>query len=197
MAGAVARRLDAGFFARSALDGARDLIGCVFLLDGVGGRIVETEAYREHDPCCHAFRGRTPRNSTLFGPPGFLYVYFVYGIHFCCTIVCEPEGAAAGVLLRALEPLQGLERMAARRGTSDPRLLCSGPGRLAQALGVGREHDGLTVQEGSASVYPREGAKPRVLATPRIGVGGDERPWRFVDADSRFLSRPLPRALRS
>ncbi|MEI6727894.1 MAG: DNA-3-methyladenine glycosylase, partial [Actinomycetes bacterium] len=120
--GAPARRpLLQSFFARSALDVARDLIGCTFLFDGVGGRIVETEAYRQDDPCCHAYNGRTARNAVLFGPPGHLYVYFTYGMHFCGNVACEDEGVGAGVLLRALEPERGLEQMAARRGVSEPR----------------------------------------------------------------------------
>lgn len=185
------------FFARNALEVARDLIGCTFLFDGVGGRIVETEAYRQDDPCCHAFIGRTARNAVLFGPPGHLYVYFTYGMHFCANVACEDEGFGAGVLLRALEPERGLEAMLARRGVPEPRLLCSGPARLAQALGIDRRHGGLAVWEPPLSVLPRRAGQPapRTLATPRIGVrGADPRPWRFVDADSRYLSRRLEQA---
>ncbi len=210
--------LPQSFFARSALAVARDLIGCTFLCAGVGGRIVETEAYREDDPCCHGYNGKTARNAVLFGPPGHLYVYFTYGMHFCANVVCENEDAAAGVLLRALEPEHGLELMAARRRVDDPRLLASGPARLAQALGVGREQNGLPVWEPPLAILPaaatagadpsaarrdRTGvplrvdppaASPRVVTTARIGVrGGDQKPWRFVDADSRLLSRPLSR----
>ena len=184
------------FFARSALEVARDLIGCTFTVAGVGGRLVETEAYRQDDPCCHGYNGKTARNAVLFGPPGHLYVYFTYGMHFCGNVACEEEGAGAGVLLRALEPHSGLEVMAARRGMSEPRLLCSGPARLAQALGIGREHNGLPVwREPLAILAPLPGSPaPRVATTARIGVrGGDQKPWRFVDAGSRFLSRTLAR----
>ena len=137
--------LSQSFFARSALDVARDLIGCTFLFRGAGGRIVETEAYRQDDPCCHGYRGKTARNAVLFGPPGHLYVYFTYGMHFCANVACEPEGTGAGVLLRALVPEYGVGEMVARRGVEEPRLLCSGPARLAQALAIGREQNGLPV----------------------------------------------------
>jgi DNA-3-methyladenine glycosylase len=185
-----------GFFARSALEVARDLIGCGFLFDGVGGRIVETEAYRQDDPCCHGYRGMTARNAVLFGPPGHLYVYFTYGMHYCSNIACEEQGVGAGVLLRALEPEAGIERMIERRGISEPRLLCSGPARLAQALGMAREQNGLPVWRAPLAIFgrPEGGPSPALVTTPRIGVrGGDQKPWRFVDAESRFLSRPLPR----
>ena len=195
------------FFARSALEVARDLIGCTFLIGGAGGRIVETEAYRQDDPCCHGYRGKTERNAVLFGPPGHLYVYFTYGMHFCANVVSEEEGAAAGVLLRALEPEYGVDDMVIRRGPLEPRLLASGPARLAQALGIGRAQNGLPVWEPPLAILPRGAAAPgaaappgapvpapRLVTTARIGVrGGDQKPWRFVDADSRFLSRPLTR----
>ena len=187
--------LPQSFFARDALEVARALIGCTFLFGGAGGRIVETEAYRQDDPCCHGYRGRTERNAVLFGPPGHLYVYFTYGMHFCANVASEEEDVAAGVLLRALEPRAGVEGMVARRGLSEPRLLASGPARLAQALGIGREQNGLPVWEPPLAILPRE-ATPRVVTTARIGVrGGDQKPWRFVDADSRLLSRPLSRTL--
>lgn len=184
------------FFARSALQVARDLIGCTFLFRGAGGRIVETEAYRQDDPCCHGYRGRTDRNAVLFGPPGHLYVYFTYGMHFCANVASETEGVAAGVLLRALEPERGVEGMVALRGMLEPRLLASGPARLAQALGIGRDHNGLPVWKPPLAILPRDPAvpEPLVLTTARIGVrGADQKPWRFVDADSRFLSRALSR----
>jgi DNA-3-methyladenine glycosylase len=189
---------DQSFFDRSALDVARDLIGCVFLFRGAGGRIVETEAYRQDDPCCHAYRGKTARNAVLFGPPGHLYVYFTYGMHFCANVACEPEGTGAGVLLRALAPQFGPGEMAARRRVEDPRLLCSGPARLAQALGIAREQNGLPVWEPPLAILPPNGGAGevslRIVTTPRVGVrGGDQKPWRFVDADSHFLSRPVPR----
>lgn len=187
--------LSQSFHARHALEVARDLIGCTFLFHGVGGRIVETEAYRRDDPCCHAYRGKTARNAALFGPPGHLYVYFTYGMHFCANVVAEEDGIAAGVLLRALEPEYGLERMIERRGVQAPRLLASGPGRLAQALGIDRTHNGLPSWRPPLAILPRPDGRPapEVVTTARIGVGDDQRPWRFVDADSRFLSRSLTR----
>ena len=197
--------LPQAFFARSALEVARDLIGCTFLFRGAGGRIVETEAYRQDDPCCHGYRGKTTRNAVLFGPPGHLYVYFTYGMHFCGNVACEPEGTGAGVLLRALVPEFGVGEMVARRGVAEPRLLCSGPARLTQALGIGREQNGQPVWAPPLAILPRGGrggepraASSRIVTTPRIGVrGADQKLWRFVDAESPFLSRPLPRAVRS
>jgi DNA-3-methyladenine glycosylase len=184
------------FFARSALEVARDLIGGTFLFGSAGGRIVETEAYRQDDPCCHGHRGKTDRNAVLFGPPGHLYVYFTYGMHFCANIASEDEGVAAGVLLRALEPDYGVEDMVARRGMLEPRLLASGPARLAQALGIGRAQNGLPVWQPPLAVLPRPAGAPdpEVVTTARIGVrDGDQKPWRFVDAGSHHLSRPLSR----
>lgn len=207
--------LPPAFFARSALDVAHDLIGCTFLFAGAGGRIVETEAYTGDDPSSHAFRGKTARNAVMFGPPGHLYVYFVYGMHFCANISCEAEGVGAAVLLRALEPLTGLDEMAARRGTTDSRLLCSGPARLAQALGITLSANGLPVcaggacsilPSGPAAGEPASGAPrtpdvqllaqadtlvPAVLTAPRIGVRDDGRAWRFLEAGSPFVSRPV------
>jgi DNA-3-methyladenine glycosylase len=196
--------LPPSFYDRPVLEVAADLIGCTFLCDGVGGRIVETEAYRGDDPCSHSCRGKTPRNAVMFGPPGHLYVYFTYGMHFCSNIVCQGEGEGAAVLLRALEPEHGLERMIERRGPVvcrgdgrvDAHLLCSGPARLTQALALGRAENGLPVSREPLVVRPRETPVPRIVTTPRIGVGGDPKPWRFIDADSRFLSRPPPRERR-
>jgi DNA-3-methyladenine glycosylase len=188
--------LDQSFFARNALDVARDLIGCSFFVEGIGGRIVETEAYRQHDPCCHAFNGKTARNAVLFGPPGRLYVYFTYGMHFCANTACEEDGVGAGVLLRALEPEAGLDVMAERRGVSQPRLLASGPARLAQALAIGRELNGRPVWERPLAILrrPSGAPAPEVVTTARIGVrDGDQKPWRFVDAHSAYLSRSLSR----
>ncbi len=188
--------LSQSFFARNALEVARELIGCSFFVDGAGGRIVETEAYRQDDPCCHAYNGRTPRNAVLFGPPGHLYVYFTYGMHFCANTACEEEGTGAGVLLRALEPEAGLDLMAERRGVDRQRLLASGPARLAQALGIGRALNGHPVWEPPLAILPRPAGAPvpDIVTTARIGVrGGDQRPWRFVDAGSVHLSRPLAR----
>ena len=161
----IRRRCRSAFFARSALEVARDLIGCTFLFGGAGGRIVETEAYRQDDPCCHGYRGRTARNAVLFGPPGHLYVYFTYGMHFCANVASEEEGVAAGVLLRALEPERGVEDMVARRGLLEPRLLASGPARLAQALGIGRAHNGLPVWEPPLAILPRARPPRRSLAS--------------------------------
>jgi DNA-3-methyladenine glycosylase len=189
-----AKRLPAAFYDRPVLGVARDLIGCTFVVRGVGGRIVETEAYAHDDPCCHGFRGRTARNAVMFGPPGHLYVYFTYGMHFCVNLVCEGEGVAAAVLLRALEPQAGVEQMVQRRGTADPKLLCSGPARLTQALAIGRAENGLPAWlRGDGAPASWSLGAPRLAATPRVGVGDDPSPWRFVDADSSLLSRRLPR----
>jgi DNA-3-methyladenine glycosylase len=196
--------LPPSFYDRPVLEVAPDLLGCTLLHDGVGGRIVEVEAYRQDDPCSHSFRGMTARTAVMFGPPGHLYVYFTYGMHYCCNVACEAEGTGAAVLLRALEPEHGLERIIERRGLTavpgdgqvDLRLLCAGPARLTQALGIARAQNGLPVFTAPLVVLPRRGPEPRVATTARIGVGGDPKPWRFVDADSRFLSRPLGRALR-
>jgi DNA-3-methyladenine glycosylase len=193
--------LPCAFFERPVLEVARDLLGCTLLCDGVGGRLVEVEAYRSDDPASHSYRGRTPRNAVMYGPPGRLYVYFTMGLHFCVNIVCGPEGQASAVLLRALEPAAGLELMRARRGFDDPRRLCSGPAKLTQALAITMADNGAPacVGDGRFAVLGRDGkeATPRGVATPRIGVGaGAETLWRFVDADSAFLSRPLPAALR-
>ena len=193
------RPLPAVFYDRPVVAVARDLVGCTFLFRGVGGRIVETEAYAHDDPCCHGFRGKTARNAVMFGPPGHLYVYFTYGMHFCVNIVCEAPGRAAAVLLRALEPQAGVELMGERRGRADAKLLCSGPARLTQALAIGRAENGLPAWRQPAVVLPRDAAPataggpsaPRIIATPRVGVGDDRAPWRFVDADSGFLSRRL------
>jgi DNA-3-methyladenine glycosylase len=194
--------LPAAFYDRPALKVARDLIGCTLLFHGVGGRIVETEAYASTDPCSHSFRGRTARNAVMFGPPGHLYVYFTYGMHFCCNLVCEAEGRGAAVLLRALEPARGVDLMAERRGGAPAKLLCSGPARLTQALAIGRDQNGLPAWREPLLVLPRVAGHavpepggfspaPRIVSTARIGVGDDRRPWRFVDAGSAFLSRRL------
>ena len=187
-------RLGRDFFARSVHDVAPELIGVTVLVDGIGGPIVEVEAYDHEDPAAHGFRGRTPRNESMFGPAGQAYVYRSYGVHWCLNLVCEGEGSAAAVLIRAVEPVHGLEKMRARRRLDDPRLLCAGPGRLCQALGVTRDHDGLALDEPPflllAATSPRD-----VVAAPRIGISvATERPWRFCAADSPFLSRPLPRS---
>ena len=193
-------RLDADFFDRSVHDVARELIGCELLVDGVGGVIVETESYERDDPACHAYVGLTPRTATLFGPPGRAYVYLSYGIHSMLNAVCEAEGTAAAVLIRALEPTRGVERMRRRRGRSEPRELCSGPGKLTVALGIGLDLNGRSLSGPPFEVQaPRaEWAGIEVATGPRIGITkAVDRPWRFCAAGSPFLSRPLPAAVRA
>jgi DNA-3-methyladenine glycosylase len=178
-------------FARSVHEVAPELIGATLIVDGVGGRIVEVEAYDREDPASHGHRGRTERNASMFGPAGHAYVYRSYGIHWCLNLVCEDEGVPSAVLVRALEPTQGLEEMRARRGVADLRLLASGPGRLCQALGITRDHDGLPLDQPPFEVRKR--AEPvQVLAGARVGITrATELPWRYAEAGSRFLSRPL------
>jgi DNA-3-methyladenine glycosylase len=173
-------------------DVASMLIGAVLLVGGVGGRIVETEAYDGEDPASHSFSGPTVRNEVMFGPPGRAYVYRSYGIHWCLNFVCRDKGHGAGVLIRALEPLHGLDLMRERRGMTDVRLLCSGPGRLAQALGITREHNGLRLDQRPFKVHAAE--EPlTVVSGPRIGISKAMHVhWRFGLAGSKFLSRPLP-----
>jgi DNA-3-methyladenine glycosylase len=174
---------------------ARALLGATLLVDGVGGTIVETEAYDASDPASHSFGGPTTRNQAMWGPPGHAYVYRIYGLHWCLNLVGGAEPGAA-VLLRALEPTHGLEVMAARRGTGEPRLLCAGPGRLAQALGVTGALDGAALA-GAPFGLTFAGEPPAVVTGPRIGISkAAERPWRFGVAGSRFLSRSFPRAPR-
>jgi len=181
--------LGTDFFARSVHDVAPDLIGVTLLIDGIGGRIVEAEAYDHEDPASHGYRGRTERNASMFGPPGHAYVYRSYGIHWCLNLVCEEEGVANAVLIRAIEPTYGLDEMRKRRGVDDPRLLCSGPGKLCQALGVTREHDGLPLDRPPFELRPREAAVELAVG-PRVGITrAAELPWRYTEAGSRFLSR--------
>lgn len=164
----------------SALAAAPLLLGWTLLVDGVGGRIVEVEAYEPGDPASHSYRGRTPRNVAMFGPPGHLYVYRSYGVHWCANITCGPQGTGAAVLLRALEPTDGLDAMRRRRAVTDPRLLCSGPGRLTQALGIDASHDGADLSAPPFRLVPPERVPPHE-ATPRIGISkAVELPWRFV-----------------
>jgi DNA-3-methyladenine glycosylase len=170
---------------------ARGLLGWTFLRDGVGGRIVEVEAYAPNDPASHAFRGRTARNGSMFEAPGTLYVYRSYGIHWCVNVACEPEGTGAAVLLRALEPTHGLDLMRARRGGVTDRELCSGPGKLTQALGISGTDDGTPVTSPPFLLEPPQTAVD-VLATPRIGLTrATELPWRYVVRGSCWLSRGL------
>ena len=186
--------LPAELFARSVQEVAPALIGVTLLVEGVGGRIVEAEAYDHEDPASHGYRGRTARNASMFGPPGHAYVYRSYGIHWCLNLVCEEAGVANAVLLRALEPTHGLDLMRERRSLADPRLLCSGPGRLSQALGVTREHDGLALDKPPFELYPSAGAV-EIVSGPRIGITrAADLPWRYAEVGSRFLSRALPRA---
>jgi len=183
--------LQPGFFDRSVHEVAPDLIGVKLLVDGVGGTIVEVEAYDGEDPAAHGFRGRTPRNGSMFGPPGHAYVYRSYGIHWCLNFVCEEEGSAAAVLIRALEPACGIEEMRERRGLVENRLLCSGPGRLCQALAVTREHDGISLDAPPFELHAAQ-SRVEVVAGPRIGISvATEVPWRYAASESRFLSRPL------
>jgi DNA-3-methyladenine glycosylase len=184
-------KLGKDFFARSVHEVAPDLIGTTLLVDGVGGPIVEVEAYDHEDPAAHGYRGRTARNASMFGPAGHAYVYRSYGIHWCLNLVCEEEGSASAVLLRALEPTSGLDHMQARRSLDDPRLLCSGPGRLCQALGVTGGHDGLALDRAPFELHAGAG-RPEVVAGLRIGITkAAERPWRYALAGSKFLSRPV------
>ena len=170
------------------------LVGWTLLVDGVGGRIVEVEAYAPEDPASHAHRGPTRRNATMFGPSGHLYVYRSYGIHWCANVTCGAFERAEAVLLRAIEPTHGLEAMAARRGTGDPRLLCSGPGRLTQALGIDGDHDGAALGRPPFRLLPPS-QQVSVEATERIGISkGVELPWRYVERGSTWTSRGRRRA---
>jgi DNA-3-methyladenine glycosylase len=179
------------FFARSVHEVAPDLIGVTLLVEGVGGTIVEVEAYDQEDPASHGFRGRTDRNASMFGPPGHAYVYRSYGIHWCLNLVCDIEGRAEAALIRALEPTHGVDVMRARRGLVAERALCSGPGKLCQALGVDRGHDGLALDAPPFTLVERT-ATPPIATGPRIGLTkAVEHTWRYGLAGSPFLSRPL------
>ena len=185
------RPLKRAFFARSVHDVAPDLIGVTLLVNGVGGIIVEVEAYHHTEPAAHSFRGPTPRNRVMFGPPGFAYVYRSYGIHWCVNFVCEKEGSASAVLIRALQPTHGLAAMRRRRGLHDERSLCSGPGKLTEALGITDEHNGLALDAAPMALYARIG-KVEVVTGLRIGITkAQELPWRYGLKGSRFLSKPF------
>ena len=178
-------------FASPADVAARELIGWTLTVGGVGGRIVETEAYHPADPASHSFSGPTPRNAVMFGLPGHAYVYRSYGIHWCLNLVCG-DGPGSAVLIRALEPTQGLDLMIARRGNDDPRRLCSGPGKLCQALAVTQAHNGLRIDAPPFALEP--GVSVQVVAGSRIGISkAVDTPWRFGEAGSPFLSRPFPK----
>jgi DNA-3-methyladenine glycosylase len=192
--------LPAGFYARSVHEVAHDLVGCVVRHGDASGRIVETESYHESEPACHAYAGLTPRTSTLFGPPGVAYVYRSYGIHALLNAVADADGVGAAVLIRALEPLHGLEQMRARRGVERAEELCSGPGKLTQALGIGLELNGSSLLGGPIEISPAPvGARPaRVVRGERVGITkAADLPWRFCDAGSGHVSRPRPRAMRA
>jgi DNA-3-methyladenine glycosylase len=192
---AVSWQLNEEFFDRSVHDVARDLVGCTLLHGGCGGVIVETESYERDDPACHAYVGRTARNAVLFGPPGRAYVYLSYGIHSLLNAVAEPDGEAAAVLIRAIEPTVGIEQMQMRRGRERVEDLCSGPGKLTEALGVGLADNGARLDAPPFAVLERESESGgvEVAVGPRIGISkATENPWRFCAAGSRFVSRPWP-----
>lgn len=183
--------LSRDFFARSVHEVAPDLIGVTLVVNGAGGAIVEVEAYDQEDPASHGYRGRTRRNAAMFGPPGHAYVYRSYGIHWCLNLVCGEVGVAEAVLIRALEPTVGVDRQRRRRGVDELRALCSGPGKLCQALGVTREHDGLPLDEPPFELLPREAA-PEIATGPRVGITrATELSWRYALAGSPYLSRAL------
>jgi DNA-3-methyladenine glycosylase len=185
------------FFGRSVHEVAPELIGATLLVDGVGGRIVELEAYDQQDPASHGYRGRTARNAAMFGPSGHAYVYRSYGIHWCLNLVCGGEGVPEAVLIRALEPTRGVDLQQSRRGVEDVRALCSGPGKLCQALGITGEHDGLALDVPPFRLEARA-ETPEIVTGPRIGITrATELSWRYMSAGSPYLSRPAPRGARS
>ena len=184
------RALSPDFYVRPVLEVARELIGCTVEHAHGAGVIVETEAYHESEPACHAFVGLTPRTATLFGPPGIAYVYRSYGVHTMLNAVAEPDGVAAGVLIRALEPLEGVELMRERRGLERLEDLCSGPGKLTQALGIELGHNGGDLAVGPVTITRGDGVLRPIVSSSRVGITkAVELPWRFSVADSRFVSR--------
>jgi DNA-3-methyladenine glycosylase len=186
------RALARDFFGRSVHKVAPDLIGATLLVDGVGGVIVEVEAYHHTDPAAHSYRGPTPRNRVMFGPPGFVYVYRSYGIHWCVNFVCEKEGSASAVLIRALQPTHGISAMRRRRGLHDERSLCSGPGKLTQALAITDKHNGLPLDAPPIALHARPRTR-EVVTGLRIGITkAVELPWRYGLAGSAYLSKPFP-----
>jgi DNA-3-methyladenine glycosylase len=190
-------RLGRDFYARSVHDVARDLVGCLVRHGETAGRIVETESYHMDEPACHAYVGLTERTRPLFGPPGHAYVYFSYGIHSLLNAVAEPEGTGAAVLIRALEPVDGLDVMRRRRGVERDAELCSGPAKLTQALEIGLSLNGSSLLDGPIEVLERE-SQPRIAIGERVGITkAADLPWRFCDADSAHVSRPWPAQMRS
>lgn len=184
-------RLHRPFFDRPVLKVASDLIGATLTFRDVGGIIVEAEAYHQTDPAAHSFNGRTNRNAIMFGPAGYAYVYRSYGIHWCVNFVCEAEGSASAVLIRALEPTHGIPAMRRRRGVKEERLLCSGPGRLCEALGITRAQDGLALDKPPFELRARS-ETPEIVAGVRIGITkAADLPWRFGLKGSRYLSKPI------
>jgi DNA-3-methyladenine glycosylase len=184
-------KLRRSFFDRPVLKDAPELIVATIVVNGVGGRIVEVEAYHHTDPAAHSYNGPTERNAVMFGPPGVAYVYRSYGIHWCLNFVCEEEGSASAVLIRALEPTAGIAAMRRRRGLTDERALCSGPGKLCEALGVTHRHNGLLLDRPPFELRARHDA-PEIAIGPRIGITkAVEHPWRFGLKGSRFLSKPF------
>jgi DNA-3-methyladenine glycosylase len=187
----IGKRLKRAFFARSVHEVAPDLIGATLLVGNVGGIIVEVEAYHHTDPAAHSYRGPTPRTQVMFGPPGFAYVYRSYGIHWCLNFVCEPPGSASAVLIRALQPTHGLRTMRRRRKLNDERLLCSGPGKLTEAIGITNAHTGLPLDAPPIAIYARVN-KPDIVTGVRIGITkAADLPWRYGLKGSKFLSKPF------
>jgi DNA-3-methyladenine glycosylase len=183
--------LDHRFFDRSVHAVAPDLIGATLIYRGVGGMIVEVEAYHQTDPAAHSYRGRTPRNAVMFGAAGHAYVYRSYGIHWCLNFVCEPEGTASAVLIRALQPTVGIATMRRRREVANERLLCSGPGRLCEALAIGGDANGLALKPPLFELR-RRSYRPEIAVGPRIGISvAVEHPWRYGLKGSAFLSKPF------
>jgi DNA-3-methyladenine glycosylase len=190
----VPKRLTRSFFNRSVHEVAPDLIGVTLLVDGVGGRLVEVEAYHHTEPAAHSYGGQTVRNAIMFGPPGYVYVYRSYGLHWCVNFVCEAAGSASAVLIRAIEPTAGQPLMRRRRGVKDERLLCSGPGRLCEALRITHAQNGMALDQPPFELFARK-AKVEVVAGPRIGITkAVDLPWRYGEKGSRFLSKPFPEA---
>jgi DNA-3-methyladenine glycosylase len=185
------RRLRQNFFARSVHEVAPDLIGATLLFKGAGGLIVEVEAYHHTDPAAHSFGGRTERNAVMFGPPGFAYVYRSYGIHWCLNFVCEREGSASAVLIRAIEPVEGIAAMKRRRGLQDLRALCSGPGKICVALGISRAQNALALDAPPFQLFARA-APVKIAKGVRIGITkAASKPWRYGLTESKFLSKPF------